>query len=377
VQKVKFLDALHKIDEKIADPRDLLGLAVFSNRRSSEFESYIQIFSAAFQARRTSEKDARALEKFIESIINSKTTKLERVDLFLLASGLLKLFPHWKPKTDSSIKKRIVNNNGCLEFDPRAVIDSRLNVSTTSTTIVGFEPNFHSSYFLPSQIIGRVEKEQFQERIRLLYTELAGLNTNLKSLASDIATLKRFEDFIFELYENIIDHAKDKDRFPLGGSFPTEATFWFVRFERVTYNKGKLSQSLPELTIYEKFATELKLRKGKEPKFFVSVSVFDNGPGIANHYQTNLSGHDEIRDFYFFERLILEQRTSKATAGSGWGIKRALDSIADLDGFVTIRSNEFWAAKLPNQEDMINMQKEVGNVGHTLGTLYSIILPVW
>lgn len=371
------VDRLFAIQNEETRARSLLTKGVFSSRRCLEFELFLQAFSAGFMAKHTSEKDTEELKKFAETVSLSKSTRRERLELFLIAAAKLKQYPGRRPELENSLIKRIVDNNGCLEFDPLSVIYSGQAVTTISTTLVGFEPNFHSSYYLPSQIIGQKSKELFQERMRLLYTEIAKLSRMLKDFESTARVQADFEEFLFELYENILDHAKDAE-VPLPQSaFPHHATFWFIRFERFAVPSSGIETFVPSIEAFKDYAKSLEYAKDRKPKLLVSLSVYDNGPGIFGHYSTRNSKEFATRDFFSFERVLLEKRTSKAHLGSGWGIKRALEALARLDGFVSIRSNEFWAAKLPNEDNFRNIGLEQNVSSQTLGTLYSILLPVW
>jgi hypothetical protein len=369
-------DFLSLIEEQSKDARDILLSTVFTKRKLSQFEHFIQLFCSAFDAKRSSLRDFHDLRNFTSELAGKETTIASRLELFVLCASLLKQFPDRKPPIESTLIKKLRDNRGCLEYDCSS---SSIGIhSSLSSTLFGFEPNYPSSSLLPSQFNSQNAILDFKSRLRDLYVREAKLDIGLENFAQSLWNERDFENFMFELYSNIVDHGRLDFQETTQSSFPLQATFWYLRFERFAVPASGITSIFPKTSSYMSYTKYIsKVRKNK-PKLFVSVSLYDNGRGILDHYAVGkgLSGVVP-KDFRLFSEVLLEQRTTKKRPGAGHGIKTAFECIGRLHGFVSIRSNRFWATKQPFNEGIKNEVDNKRTMGDYVGTLYSITLPVW
>jgi hypothetical protein len=158
------LDFLGLIEDNSENATGILKRAIFTKRKATQFEHFLQLFCSAFNSRHSSDKDFIALKKFIAGLSEVETTIASRVELFVLCSAMLKQFPHRKPPLENTLLKKLGDNRGCLEYDLR---QSNHNYSTTSSTLLGFVPKYPSSRVLPSQFNEKNTIETFKSQVRV------------------------------------------------------------------------------------------------------------------------------------------------------------------------------------------------------------------
>jgi hypothetical protein len=221
------------------------------------------------------------------------------------------------------------------------------------------------------------------------------LNEHPDLFGAGPAAQRALAEFVFELYQNGAEHGnRDADNQLLSGMRSLS-----IR----RHNPGSMrdlhgfAEGFPELAAYVKDWTSLN--RGTA---FYEVSVVDNGLGILGRFvasRREFEGYLRTRN----DRLALLQRillTPKPAAdmarptpvaytskdvmgierGAGRGLERALAAVARLNGFVSLRTGEFWLYRsFPKSSDLGDIaMHEVGQgpFGNVAGTCFTALFPV-
>ena len=107
------------------------------------------------------------------------------------------------------------------------------------------------------------------------------------------------------------------------------------------------------------------------------MSIFDNGPGILNHYQ-NVKGRDQtnLEGAQLFDSILTTQLSSSEKPGAGDGIRNALDAVRRLNGFLSVRSGPYWGtASSVDKSLRLFFELDEHSAISMDGTCYTIVLP--
>jgi hypothetical protein len=289
-----------------------------------------------------------------------------------LASNLLP-----KSSATKTLIKALQTNLGCVEHNPYLPQRLRIPRKTTqaptlaycSNTFVASSPHYPSSDFLPPRVRGPHEKARF----RRLHAEILRRNFGL-----DLSNLTLFnrddpelvEIVLSELYSNITQHAVA----PPAPLIAHKATLRMVRYMHIPVSSPLLGSSEECEGIESRYLKSVTLGNRKLTSL-VTISIFDNGPGIARHFACCKKMEEREVTSALFEKIILSQLSATRTPGSGLGIRNAVDAVLRMSGLISVRCNNFWAC-IHSGHGEIELINPGGKSPHNVeGTSYKIVFP--
>lgn len=363
--------------------RDLLNQSDLNPSHPFALEEYLQAF-LSLRPEWLEPADLRGIGTFANTILElSKSRRTDWQSALLHSNQITFLLACLSQEfiAKSSAARKLIRsleaNLGCVEVNPylppKTALPRRTtsspNLAYASNTFVALPPRYASSEFMPPRAKGKYEKAQF----RKVHTDI--LRTNFGLDLSNYQLFNRddpeaIEIVLSELYSNIIEHATN----PPDSLMPHRANFRMIRYLRVPENSSPLGESLEARTIAGEYLNHLRRSKPKKLSF-VSVSIFDNGPGIARHF-ASCRGIDEkelSRDV--FEKILLTQLSATHAPGSGLGIKNAVAAVLRMDGLLAVRCNRFWALLHAGNKEVQFIRPNGDDPPSVEGTSYRIMFP--
>ena len=188
--------------------------------------------------------------------------------------------------------------------------------------------------------------------------------------------------FVYELYQNTFNHGS------LNENQKTIPGLRIIRLrKRISTPKARnafIRGANGFLELKEYF--QRVAPSDKSFKFY-EISISDNGMGIVSRYRS-VTGTDigikptASRNLNLLNRIVsesLSSDTKKSEIGEG-GLKKALKAIDRIEGFVSLRSDNLWVFRNPNDSDNLSENEWLKPVSGSKelapipGTHFSIIV---
>lgn len=194
---------------------------------------------------------------------------------------------------------------------------------------------------------------------------------------------KNFAAFIYELYENTIQHGNKNESNNL-----IEGIRSFSIKRHIAQQLEELKTQAENFSELDEYLTSIANSKKHKNLWFYEVSIVDSGIGIVKRFLASRPDYKDdetfkqLSDFEKLNFIIEKSLSSKLFPGAGKGIKGALRNINSLDGFVSLRTNDIWVyfnGKKNSKEEAINFKSvDTDNLqlDSIRGTCYNILIPV-
>ena len=242
------------------------------------------------------------------------------------------------PFTGSDVTAAVAHDGGILEPNN----PSSREFTGTALSFCSIDPSFSE----PLALAGLVyNKKRFVDE----FTSIKRRDLDLDRLH---ATMELFEDdspdrelagYVFELYQNGYEHGNrsraDKKKVVPGLRFISLRKHIAPNFAQL----HPYADGFPELSDY----IRKRYEKHQALKYY-EVAVSDQGLGMLDRFLIDRpdfqsEAGDRAARLLLLKRLLTETLTSKKGApGAGGGLIRALRAAKELNGFVSIRTGEFW-----------------------------------
>ena len=189
--------------------------------------------------------------------------------------------------------------------------------------------------------------------------------------------------FVYELYQNTFNHGSlDQDQKVMPG----------LRLIRLRKRIGHASSRNDFIRGASEFSELDRYLQENTPKIkpfkFYEISISDNGMGILSRFcavrqaEFSKKPSSPYESLKLLNRIIAESLSSdarKSNIGQG-GLQRALRSVDKIKGFVSLRTDNLWVYRSPedphfeSEEAWLKPVKNTGELSHIPGTHFSMIV---
>lgn len=346
------------------------------------FLRYIQVVDSLLKSPEVKANKMHIPLDFIERIISQSQTDDGLAKLFVYYA--YSQFPERFSAYGRGISEEIEKQFGCLEFNPFKRYDRSEPLRISSTTFPNSFPHHTASYLVGENLIDHEKIVRFQKRLDRVLRNNFFFDQHLRSNKQQLYNLKVM---LYELVSNILIHGRRHHPTTHGNNSQNGANFWFLRLEIDKFANETEYRNFfdkrPHFDEYSKFLskhTDYMKKSGKAlggasgTLKIVTISIYDNGEGIINHYEKNSGKKVSDREECFLS-IVENNLSSTPYSGAGKGLGNAFDSLYRLSGAISIRTNEIWSvANAQNRKLRIINRGDSEN--HQLaGTAYTILLP--
>lgn len=181
----------------------------------------------------------------------------------------------------------------------------------------------------------------FVDKLILSVVEEAKFRGEIQRRANNISTI------LFELFKNTHDHARvDVDGSVISDSVRGIYSHFYPI--NVVAERPKLSPEKTDaldnylnIMMKPKFEKRHSVAEKRDLTGFLELSVFDTGPGMAARWLGSDIANFEAKEQYDAVMHCLSKgNTTSATRGRGFGLWRVMQELAQLKGFIRIRTNK-------------------------------------
>jgi len=202
---------------------------------------------------------------------------------------------------------------------------------------------------------------------------LVGSSQNYEFTA-DLYEDQHLAKFVYEIYQNAMQHG----RLDRTGQVLSGLRYLRIRKHISTSSSEILSRAdgFPELQTY----LSALIKKRRRPVKLLEISVGDQGLGIVARYcaasdQELPKPSDETS---LINRIIAQSLSSKVIQqGAGQGLTRALTAVAQLGGFLSLRTGRSWlvySGAEPFSKSLSAVHEE--GIESVAGAHYSLLVPI-
>jgi hypothetical protein len=244
-----------------------------------------------------------------------------------------------------------------------------------SVTFCAFDPDWGE----PAALAGTLgRKELFRTTFAHYREENLEVGKVLGFTPTTLEADSRLADFVFELYQNTYEHGRRKDSRgkPLPG-------FRYVRLRRyIDQKSGFLSRSagFPELTEYFESVVP------NETFQFYEIAISDTGLGLVAGFlasRRNFHTPDlpNMHEWLANELLTTALTSKEGYPGAGLGLPNALEAICELQGFISLRTDDLWLCghsqeETPLKKKGLTKVRSETRFSSISGTHFNILLPL-
>ena len=348
----------------------------------ANFLRYIQVVDSLLKSKEIQSHNMRISSQFIERAISQTQTDDSLSKLF--AFYAYSQFPERFASLGEDIGLKIKKQYGCLEFNPFRRHDRSQPIRISSTTFPNSFPNHTASYLIGENLIDYEKITRFKKRLDMVFRNNFFFDQHLRENKRQLYNLKVM---LYELVSNVLIHGRQHHPTTHGNVSTSGANFWFLRLEIDKFANAEEYESFfekrPHFKAYSKFLikrTENMRKIGKTlggesgNLKIVSISIYDNGDGIVEHYIKNSGKTVSNRQQLFFD-IVKKNLTSTPYSGAGEGLGNAFDSIYRLSGAVSIRTNEIWSVASAEDKKLSLINNNDVDKSCLAGTAYTILLP--
>ena len=188
--------------------------------------------------------------------------------------------------------------------------------------------------------------------------------------------------FVYELYQNTFSHGSlDQDQNTIPG----------LRLIRLRKRVGHATSRDAFIQGASRFSElEVYLQKNasvEKPFKFYEISVSDNGMGILSRFraveQKKYKDVSSCENLKLLNKIIAKSLSSdmrKSKIGQG-GLQKALRAVDEINGFVSLRSDNLWVYRSPedsnatSKDEWLKPVENGGELSNIPGTHFSMIVP--
>lgn len=242
------------------------------------------------------------------------------------------------------------------------------------------DPAERNNYERPFKL-SATSKQEFIKKLLLFKSDKIDDNKHQSSQLSFLSESYEFANFIYELYENTIQHG----RWDINNNKIKGVRSFSIK-KHISFNQSSLIERAKQFNELKDYISNLSKLKSKNLNFY-EVSISDNGIGILDRFLTTKNDSEEIKLFNKYSKIdkinkiISDSLSSKSYPGSGYGISNALENIEKLKGFVSLRTDDLWmffdgSKETSGEMRSFNKTESIGDISKIKGTHYNILIPV-
>lgn len=280
------------------------------------------------------------------------------------------------------LRRQIRRNAGWVEGNFFHERNSN-KISGKSFTLFGSHLLRGENHYLP-YLYDAGKRAKLDELFQNILVGLAGTDAFRISRAEKL----RFSSVIFEAFTNCLIHAGQTKSLDREVAFERErANFWALSFRRIVVDQRQDSRLqseankrrfkwIPELGRY---VSELGKRR---VKFLIFASVFDDGPGIVDHFcsssniavPTSKDGYVQV-----LSKLFTTKLSSLETAGAGKGCKSIFENVVLRDGQVLLCTGPTIATGTRDSKTPFRLSAASDDAVREklIGTNYLFVIPIF
>jgi hypothetical protein len=196
------------------------------------------------------------------------------------------------------------------------------------------------------------------------------------TLSSDLAAERFVAEFIYEIYQNTVQHGNmDADGRGING----------VRYIAI---RRHMANSISDLTNrvadFPGLQDYLRSRPStRGPARFCEICIGDNGLGIVGQYVATKQKRGETLappadEAAFINHIIMQHLSRKVgQPGAGKGLGRALEAVKKVQGFISFRTGSQWLTYSAEREHVIlTSVSGTGPLADARGTTVCLLYPL-
>lgn len=346
------------------------------------FLRYIQVVDSLLKSPEVKANKMHIPLDFIERIINQSQTDNSLAKLFVFYA--YSQFPERFLAYGKGISEEIEKQFGCLEFNPFKRYDRSEPIRISSTTFPNSFPHHTASYLVGENLIDHEKIVRFQKRLDRVLRNNFFFDQHLRANKQQLYNLKVM---LYELMSNVLIHGRLHHPTTHGNTSQSGANFWFFKLEIDKFaNENEYNNFFnkrPHFIEYSEYLSKRTEHMRKAGKTLggdsgnlkiVTISIYDNGEGIVDHYQNN-TGNEMSNRQELFLSIVENNLSSTPYTGAGEGLGNAFDSVYRLSGAISIRTNEIWSVASAQNRKLQIINDSGSAPNHLAGTAYTILLP--